>query len=312
MTDESAPFRGLPAADRGAVRVRFSRRWLVAGGAAALTAAGAVAAGGLPAALVLAAAAALLGGYATAVEPARPQLRRRTIRLAGLPPAWHGLTIGHLSDLHLGHPFTAANLRWAVAQLQQEAVDLIALTGDLVQQPTAMTEIAGLLAPLRAPLGIYAVPGNHDYWEGLPALQAALADLPIEWLINRHVVLQRGAAALVLAGIDDHWDGSPDLRAAFAGAPADAVRLLLAHCPDVADAAATCGAQLQLSGHTHGGHLRLPGFGPLALPRYGWRYHDGVYDLAPLTLTVSRGIGGAPLRLGCAPELVLLRIECGD
>ena len=307
----STPLRGLPPTTAGMQRVRYSRRWLAALGAAGLAAAGFTASGGLPVLAGLGGAAALLGGYATLIEPARPRLRRRTLRLAQLPAAWHGLTIAHLSDLHLGHPFTAANLRWAIRQLEREAIDLIALTGDLVQHPGALSGVAAALAPLRAPLGIYAVPGNHDYWEGFAGLRAALADLPIEWLLNRHVVLQRDDQPLVLAGIDDHWDGNPDLHAAFAGAP-QAFRLLLAHCPDVADAAEGVGIQLQLSGHTHGGHLRLPGLGPLLLPRYGWRYSDGVQRVGALTLTISRGIGGAPLRFSCAPELVVLRLERDD
>jgi predicted MPP superfamily phosphohydrolase len=210
--------------------------------------------------------------------------------------------------------FSGANSRWAAAALAAEAPDLVALTGDFVSYDHAIEELAETLAPLAAapaPLGMFAVPGNHDYWEGLPAIRRALAPLGIEFLMNARRTLRRGGADLVLVGVDDQWNGQPDLAAALDGAPRDAFTLLLAHCPDMADEAAERGVSLQLSGHTHGGHVRLPVLGALCLPRHGWRYPAGHEHVGATQVYVSRGIGGLPLRLGCPPEATIITLRRG-
>jgi uncharacterized protein len=294
-------------------RVRYSRRWLGAGAAGAALGAVALAAGGPLAAAALGATGLAGAAYATLVEPRSPRLERLTLRFAGLPPELDGLRIGHLSDLHLGQPFSAANARWAAAAMAAERPDLLALTGDFVSYDHAIAALPDVLAPLavaRPPLGAYAVPGNHDHWEGVPAIRAALAPLGVEFLMNAHRALPRGAAQLVVAGVDDQWEGDSDLDMALRGAPAG-FRLLLAHCPDVADDAARLGVDLQLSGHTHGGHMRLPGLGSFCLPRHGWSYAVGHERVGDLQLYVSRGSGGLPLRLNCAPEATILTLRRG-
>lgn len=291
-------------------RVRYSRRWLgaaVAGGAlATLT----VAVAGLPAATAIGAAGAAGAAYALLHEPQTPRLERVTMRVAGLPQALDGLRIGQISDMHLGMRFTAANSRWAVAQMARERPDLLAFTGDFVSYEHAIPDLPEVLAGLpQAPLGAYAVPGNHDYWEGVPEIVRALAPLGVQFLINEHRTLSVGGEQLVVAGVDDLWDGVPDLAAALAGAPRGAPTLLLAHCPDVADEAAEHNVTVQLSGHTHGGHMRLPGLGSFCLPRYGWRYPVGHEHVGLTQVYVSRGIGGLPLRLGCSPEATIITLK---
>lgn len=291
---------------RGAV---FGRGWLGAGalgGALGLLALRRW--GG--AALLGAGAAGLLGGlYATLVEPGRPRLERVTLHLPGLPPALDGLRIGQISDTHLGVPWSERNLAWAVAQMRREQPDLLALTGDFVTLHTALERVGPLLAGLSAPLGVYAVPGNHDYWEGLDDLRGQLDRAGIALLLNEHRRLSWSGAELWLVGLDDIWEGQGDLEAALRGVPAGAFTLLLAHAPDAADEAARRGVALQLSGHTHGGHLRLPLIGPFARPIYGLNYVIGRYQVGPTALYVSRGLGGMPLRLGCPPEAALLTLR---
>lgn len=290
-------------------KVRYSARWLGATAAGGVLATLSVAAAGLPAAAALGAAGVAGAAYALLHEPRTPRLERVTLRCAGLPAALDGLRIGQISDMHLGMRFAAENSRWAVAQMAREVPDLLALTGDFVSYEHAIPDLPAVLAGLPRPrLGAYAVPGNHDYWEGVPEIRRALAPLGVEFLINEHRSLPAGGAALVVAGVDDEWDGVPDMGAALRGAPAGAFTVLLAHCPDAADQAAAHGVDVQLSGHTHGGHVRLPGLGSLVLPRYGWRYPVGHERVGATEVYVSRGIGGLPLRLGCAPEATIITL----
>jgi uncharacterized protein len=295
-------------------RVRYSPRWLGAGVGGGALATLALAQGGPAAAVALGVAGAAGAAYALLHEPRSPRLERVTLRLPALPRALDGLRIGQISDLHLGMRFTAANSRWAAECVAGERPDLLALTGDFVSYDHAIAELPGVLAPLAGasfPLGIYAVPGNHDYWEGLPAIRRALEPLGVTFLVNAHRALRQGDASLVVAGVDDMWDGQPDLPGALAGAPAGSFTLLLSHCPDTADEAAQHGVGVQLSGHTHGGHMRLPWLGSFCLPRYGWRYAVGHAHVGATQLYVSRGIGGMPLRLGCPPEATIITLRRG-
>ena len=293
------------------MRITYTRAWFQAGVVAAVVGALGLRRFGWPLAAGLGGLGAASIAYMRRFEPTHPTLERVTLRLPMLPSALDGLRIGQITDTHLGQPFAADNLHWAVEQMRCEQPDLIALTGDLAGLREGIPEIPPLLGQLRAPLGVYAVPGNHDYWEGLADVHAALmlADIPL--LMNEHRHLRWNGADLWLAGIDEIWDGSPNLAAALNGVPRDAFTVLLAHSPDIADNAAEYGFAVQLSGHTHGGHLRLPLIGPFARPRYGLRYVMGLYQVGAMTLYVSRGLGGVPLRLLCRPEATILTLRCG-
>jgi predicted MPP superfamily phosphohydrolase len=291
------------------MRLTYTRSWFRASAAATLVGLLGLHRFGWPLAAGLATAGAASMAYMRRFEPTHPTLERVTLRLPTLPPKLDGLRIGQISDTHLGLPFAADNLRWAVAQMRHEQPDLIGLTGDLAGLRDGIPEIAPLMSKLRAPLGVYAVPGNHDYWEGLADVQAALmlADIPL--LMNEHRHLRWNGADFWLAGVDEIWDGSPNFAATLDGVPDGAFKLLLAHSPDIADNATEYGFAVQLSGHTHGGHLRLPLFGPLARPRYGVRYVMGQYQVGTMALYVSRGLGGVPLRLLCRPEATIVTLR---
>jgi predicted MPP superfamily phosphohydrolase len=293
------------------LRLRYTGSWFSLGAAAATLSLLGLRRLGWPLAVGLGGLGAASLAYMRQFEPTRPTLERVTLRLPTLPTALDGLRIGQLTDAHLGLPHAAANLRWAVEQMQREQPDLIALTGDLAGLQEGIPDIPPLLGKLRAPLGVYAVPGNHDYWEGLADVHAALmlADIPLLMNENRH--LSWNGADLWVAGVDDIWDGRPDFEAALEGVPRDAFTVLLAHSPDVADNATNYGFALQLSGHTHGGHLRLPLLGPFTRPRYGCRYVMGRYQVGAMALYVSRGLGGVALRLLCRPEATILTLRRG-
>jgi predicted MPP superfamily phosphohydrolase len=242
-------------------------------------------------------------------EPANPTLERVTIALPTLPAGLDGLRIGQITDTHIGLPQATENLEWAIGEMRRERPDLLVLTGDLVGLKPGISELPRLLTQLRAPLGVYAVPGNHDYWEGLADVAAALALADIPLLMNQSRRLGWNGADFWLVGVDEIWDGRPDFAAALRGIPQGAFTLLLAHSPDIADSAVEHHFALQLSGHTHGGHLRLPFLGPFARPRYGVRYVMGQYQVGPMKLYVSRGLGGVPLRLLCRPEITIFTLR---
>ncbi|HWQ13247.1 MAG TPA: metallophosphoesterase, partial [Roseiflexaceae bacterium] len=256
-----------------------------------------------------AALGALAWAYAARHEPARPVLERVELRLPRLPAGLDGLRVGHLSDLHLGFRYADSNLAWAVEVMRREQPDLIVITGDLVSFQHAIPEVAGLLRGLSAPLGVYAVPGNHDYWEGVDDVAAALAVCGVPMLFNEPRRITCGGAELWLIGMDDMWDGRIDMAAALRSVPADAFTLLLSHSPDFVEEAAARRVDLQLSGHAHGGHIRLPLLGPLAMPRFGRRYVMGRFQVGPTALYVSRGLAGAPLRFNCPPEATIITLR---
>ncbi len=294
----------------GLAKLKYSPRWLGAGVVLGTLSTLAVQWGGSTSVAALGVAGLAGASYATLVEPRHPILEHVTLRIPNLPPELAGLRIGQLSDLHLGHPYSHANTHWAVHQMERERPDLLLLTGDFVSTQPAIADLPDLLRPLQAPLGIYAVPGNHDYWEGLDEIITTLQPLGIEFLVNKSRVLQWGTARFWLAGVDDMWGGGTDLALALTDVPADAFTLLMAHAPDLADVAAQYNIAVQFSGHTHGGHLRLPWLGSFCLPRHGTRYAAGFEQVGSLQVYVSRGLGGRPLRLGCRPEATIFTLMC--
>ncbi len=301
----------VPPSRIDALRLRFNYAWGVAGAVGAAGSMLAIARYGRAAVGAGIALGAATLGHMVLGEPARPRLERVEIRRADLPPELDGLRIGQLSDIHLGVPFTVANTRWGVAQMQREHPDLIVLTGDQVMHKRAIPLLTPLFRRLEAPLGVYAISGNHDYWEGLHDVRAALQVAGIPLLLNEHRRIEWRGAPFWLVGVDDLWDGVLDFKMALRGVPPGAFKILLGHEPDLADEAAQFGFALHLAGHVHGGHVRLPGIGPLARPRFGLRYLEGLYNVQGMTLYVSRGLGGAPLRLLCPPEAAIITLRRG-
>ena len=246
---------------------------------------------------------------------------RRTARtvtvevpITGLPPALQGFTIAQISDIHVGPTIKGPYLQAIVDSVNRMAPDLVAITGDLVDG--SVTELGAHVAPLadlRARHGSFFVTGNHEYYSGAAAWVAELQRLGIPTLMNRHVVLIHGDAHLVLAGVADfsahHFDPRErsDPQAAMHGAPASAaVRVLLAHQPRSASAAAAAGFDLQLSGHTHGGQFLPWNF----LVRLQQPFTAGLHRLDRLWVYVSRGTGywGPPKRLGAPSEITRIRL----
>jgi predicted MPP superfamily phosphohydrolase len=226
-----------------------------------------------------------------------------------LAPAFDSYRIVQLSDLHLaeGKLLTPDRLEVIIQRVNRLRPDLILITGDFVSHVDA-TSRDGIsrLRRLDAPDGVFAITGNHDYWSGVTAVVQAVEQAGIRVLCNEHVLIRRQGAALAIAGLDDIWEGQYDLDAALRGIPAGAPVILMAHEPNYAEFVAQDGrVALQLSGHSHGGQVRLPGIGPLALPDQAYRYPMGLYRIGDMLLYVNRGIGLAqiPFRFNCRPEI---------
>lgn len=265
-----------------------------------------------------------LVGYFNARRTAR--VRRVDIPIAQLPSQLQGFTIAQLSDIHVGPTIRVRYIERIVNAVNRLGADMVAITGDLVDGsvPELRTHVAPL-AKLKARLGTYVVTGNHEYYVGAHAWVDELRRLGLHVLLNEHVVLQTrnvsGAqtdeevneSALVVAGVTDytagHFDDShaSDPEGAVRDAPPQVhTRVLLAHQPRSAIAAAQAGYQLQLSGHTHGGQF-FPWnlFVPLQQP-----FTAGLHRLHDMWVYVSRGTGywGPPKRFGAPSEITLLRL----
>lgn len=261
--------------------------------------------------------AALLTGVGFVNARRRAKVLSVDVPIAGLPAPLHGFIIVQISDIHVGPTIKRDYLEAIVDAVNALNADMIAVTGDLVDGSVRqLARHTQPLARLTARHGAFFVTGNHEYYSGAAAWVVELRRLGLRVLLNEHAVLNHGGAALVVAGVTDysahHFDPAQrsDPKAALEGAPADAaIRLLLAHQPRSAYAAAPAGFDLQLSGHTHGGQFLPWNF----LVRLQQPFTAGLHRLGRLWVYTSRGTGywGPPKRLGAPSEITRLRLVAG-
>lgn len=268
-----------------------------------------------------AAAAPLVPGATAAAgyglfESGWVQVTRPTLPVPNLPAAFDGTTVAFLTDLHHG-PFTSLDYVHAVVRTTLALrPDLILLGGDYcLKEGKYIAPCFRSLAGLRAPLGVYGVMGNHDYWHGETETRAGFAYSGVRELTNRGVWLERGNHRVRLAGVDDLWMGKVDVGAALGGATERDACLLLSHNPDVAEKMRDPRVGLMLSGHTHGGQVVFPSGGaPFVPSHYGQKYLKGLVQAPHTRVYVSRGLGttSAPFRVGSRPELTLITLTRGE
>ncbi len=254
--------------------------------------------------------------YARRVEPEWVELTQRALRLPRLDPAFEGFRLVHISDIHMDGWMDGARLETIVAQVNDLQPDLVAITGDLVTRSHQdhHAELVEGLRKLRATYGVAAVLGNHDYYSGPDKVRQALNEAGVRELPNRVWTLQRGKAALHLAGMDCAFFGHDRLEKVLRELPQDGAAVLLAHEPDTADqSAASQRFDVQLSGHSHGGQVVLPLIGAPALPRLGRKYPFGYYQIEQMQLLVNRGLGMVhiPVRFNARPEISLYELQTG-
>lgn len=241
---------------------------------------------------------------------ARPAIVDVTVPVKGLPAALEGFRIAQISDVHIGPTIKGDFITRVVETVNSAGADLIAVTGDLVDGSVAdLRDHAAPLAGLRARHGAWFVTGNHEYYSGAREWIAEVERLGMRALVNTHAVLDHGGEKLVVGGVTDYSAGSmlpgheSDPKKAIEGAPVDAaLKLLLAHQPRSAYAAAEAGFHLQLSGHTHGGQF-FPG---TFLVRLAQPFVEGLHAHGPMWVYTNRGTGywGPPLRTTHAPSEV--------
>lgn len=262
--------------------------------------------------VVAAAVFATLVGYINARRVAR--VVHVDVPISNLPAALHGFSIAQISDVHVGPTIRRNYVEGIVAAVNRLDADAIAITGDLVDG--SVRELSSHVQPLsqlRAKYGTFFVTGNHEYYSGEPAWTNELRRLGMRVLVNEHVVVDHGDARLVIAGVTDygahHFDpiNRSDPVAALVDAPTDAgAKILLAHQPRSAPAAAAAGFDLQLSGHTHGGQFWPWNF----FVRFQQPFTAGLDRLGSLWIYTSRGTGywGPPKRFGAPSEITRIRL----
>ncbi len=258
----------------------------------------------------------LLGVYAFWYEPATIKAVEHPVRIAG--GIGGQLRIAVIADLHGGSLYIDdGKIDTVVALANAAKPDLVLLTGDYVSGghsgPVHMSidRIAAHLKSLRAKFGVYAVLGNHDQWAGSPAITHALREAGVVVLENRAIRIGLGGPSFYLAGIGDYYTGNHFVPAALLGVPRDQPAICFTHSPDVfPELPKRCA--LTITGHTHGGQVRLPLFGRLVVPsRYGQRYAAGLIEEDGKTLFVATGIGTSimPVRFGVPPEVTVLDVR---
>ena len=262
---------------------------------------------------------AALGGTMTCAwqgnEADTPVVESVQIPISNLPEALDGFRIVQISDIHY-YPFTTLDLvDRAVQMANQLAPDLTVLTGDFVwHEVEPVFELMPILAGLNAKYGVYASLGNHDLWTDVKVVTQVFERERLPLLVNQGMAISVGKETLYLAGLDDGWSGKPDLAGAMADWSEDDITVLLMHEPDLAPRyAADKRIHLQLSGHSHGGQVRLPFYGALILPYLSWKYPMGLYNIDGMWLYTNRGLGttNVPVRVNCAPEITELTLVNG-
>jgi uncharacterized protein len=277
----------------------------------------------------IAAGAAATGALAlaedtTVLEPNHPVLTAIEVVLGRLPAAFDGFTIAQLSDFHYDE-HSVAPIRAAIEIVNSLHPDVVVLTGDFVTAPMfhkrfhsgksaalAAEPCASLLAQLQPRLGMSSVLGNHDVDCDAPRIAATLQAHGIPVLRNRSIPLEQGGSRIWLCGLDSVMEHKQDINQALRGVPSEEPVVLLVHEPDFADQAASSAVDLQLSGHSHGGQIWLPGVGAPWLPPFARKYPRGLHRIGPLTLYTNMGLGTIrlPIRLNCPPEVTLCTLRC--
>lgn len=278
----------------------MSRRAFLGGGAL-----------GTLAAMGLTAAEAYQSRY---VNPYSPALTRFDLTLPERHPALAGLRIGFISDTHVGPFITQGDLIRAVDLVRAEKPDLILLGGDYISEsPRFIPLAAEVLGDLvrAAPLGGVGVIGNHDLSVSGRQVSEIMGAAGIPILRNQTASFPYNGDTLWIGGIDDTLVGDDQPGATFAQIPPGAAAIALWHEPEFAELAAAQGAFAQLSGHTHGGQIRIPGVGAVGLPIHGKRYVMGANVADGMQIYTSRGVGvyRPPLRFNCPPEVSIVTLK---
>jgi predicted MPP superfamily phosphohydrolase len=258
-------------------------------------------------------------GYGMWIEPARFEVENVSLKLKRLSPLLAGIRIAQLSDIHMGGWMNLERLQEVVKIVLDQGPDIVLLTGDFVvghpfnkNTQQALQDLIDGLSVLTETIPTFAVLGNHDYWSDATVVREMLATSGVIDLTNTVFTFPRNGVSLHLCGVDDVWEGDVRLDDVIADLDENTPAILLAHEPDFADTSAATGKfDLQISGHTHGGQIVLPFWGPPVLPYLGLKYPSGLYKVGEMYQYTNRGIGMGRIsvRFNCPPEITLFTLE---
>ena len=257
-------------------------------------------------------AAALLGSYPVFIERNLIQINHYRIPVPRLPEAFNGFRLAHLTDLHLGFLVSESFIAHVIKKTNALKPDMIVCTGDFVHARHSSKDIDivwPMISKLNAKFGVYTVLGNHDHW--------ADTERSLQWLQRsgqnvRHICkpVYKGKDRILIGGSGDLWEDDLNIDQCFSSSDEGDCRILLTHNPDAIDTAFETPLSLILSGHTHGGQVSLPFFGPPMLPVKNKRYASGLIETEKGKLFISKGIGWSiyPIRFNCYPEIAVLEL----
>jgi predicted MPP superfamily phosphohydrolase len=258
-------------------------------------------------------------GYGASVERHRLKVERHDLNLALGPRAPRSFRAVSLTDFHFDPLYEEDFVLECVLRSNALNPDIVLLTGDYISDTSRrISDFARIIGGLEASTGVYACLGNHDHWDSRSRVAGALNHQHISVLQNHHTRVACNGGELVIAGLQSAWAGKPDWHNTAAGLRKDDRAIALMHEPDFADTLSVDPRiAFQLSGHTHGGQVRVPGWGALILPSWGRRYQAGFYDVGPrkaLKLYVNRGIGTIEhhVRVFCPPEIACFDVVNTD
>jgi predicted MPP superfamily phosphohydrolase len=253
-----------------------------------------------------------LYGYARSIEPGWVEITERHLTLPRLSPAFDGYRIAQISDIHMDTWMTLPRLTELVKTINASQVDFITLTGDYVTHNAAKyaPDLVSSLKQLQARDGIAAILGNHDHWTNRFVLYQVIKDAGLIDLNNDVVTITRDGHYLHIAGVDDIWENRQRLDLVLPKLKDTSCAILLAHEPDFADESAATGRfDLQLSGHSHGGQVRV--LGVAVTPYLGRKYVCGQYQVGSMIHYTNRGVGMVPphVRFNSRPELTIFTLS---
>ncbi|MGC5325355.1 metallophosphoesterase [Brevibacillus sp. SYSU BS000544] len=256
----------------------------------------------------------LVAVYSTLIERYWVEIKQVTVNLDKFPDDQKGLRLVLFSDTHLGFFFNENDLRETVEKINQLNPDVICFTGDFLDSRDSLSLLepaSEILQILHAPLGKYAILGNHDYRSHEGKIREALQAGGFQVLINQSVTIQKENQQLAFIGLDDVLHGNPDFDQAMKSVQRESTKILLVHEPDVSERIQVSGVDLQLSGHSHAGQVRFPFVGPVLTSTLGKTYNAGLYQTGSTTVYTNRGLGTTilPVRLFARPEITVLTIQ---
>lgn len=260
-------------------------------------------------------------GWSYLVEPGWVQFENVTLNLPRLSSNFHGTRVLQVSDIHMGGWMNSERLQHAADLILEQNPDLLLLTGDFLighgfdsNSEQRLQELIDILAPLAKSITSFAVLGNHDYWTNADAVREMLKQSGITDLTNSVFTFSDSGQHLHICGVDDIWEGDVRLNEVVSRLSREGTAILLAHEPDFADESAATGRfDLQVSGHSHGGQVVIPFYGPPVLPYLGRKYHNGLYRIGEMLQYTNRGLGmiDPPVRFNCPPEITVFTLQGG-